>query len=215
MKRLSLLAVAGVAFSLVLFYFMAMLIRPSGNFKRDNGQDYVISFTRTKNLSRTEVRDRKAPEKPPEQQEKLPQPKSVPKSTEAPKPDVQFDTPKLALSLSELSSGPSTGISVAAGGGQAAAGNADSAPVPLVRIEPQYPRQAAMRGQEGWVQLKFNITHTGEVQGVQVVSSQPPRIFDRAASNAVLKWKYRPQLKDGKPTLRENVLVQLDFKLRD
>ncbi len=215
MKRGSLLVSAGIAFSLVLFYCMAMMIAPSGDLRRGDSQEFVISFTRSKDLSRAEVRDRKLPEKPAEPQEKLPQPKAIAKSTEAPKPDMQFETPKLSLALSDLSSGPSTGISVAANSGQGAPSNADSAPVPLVRIEPQYPRQAAMSGQEGWVQLSFNISQTGEVQGVKIVSSQPARVFDRAASNAVLKWKYRPQLRDGKPVVRENVLVQLDFKLRD
>jgi protein TonB len=85
--------------------------------------------------------------------------------------------------------------------------------MPLVRIEPQYPRKAAMRGTQGWVLLSFDITEKGTVENVNVVKSKPKRVFDRAAIKALVRWKYRPKVKDGKPVAQANNKIQLDFKL--
>jgi protein TonB len=83
---------------------------------------------------------------------------------------------------------------------------------PIVRIEPQYPRKAAMQGTEGFVVLAFEVTESGTVDNVEVVSAKPRRSFYMSAKRAVLKWKYKPQTEDGKP-VRVAQKVQLDFKL--
>lgn len=69
---------------------------------------------------------------------------------------------------------------------------------PLVRILPIYPEQARARGIEGYVTLRFTVTETGAVADPEVIASEPPGYFDRYAIRAVLKWKYQPQLADGK-----------------
>jgi periplasmic protein TonB len=213
MKSFIATALAGLVASIALFFFMALMIRPDGEFKRDRSDDQIVQFIRVRDDSRTEFRDRKPPEKPEEQQEKLPEPQMQVASNDAPdKPQLDFDTPKLNLALSDIGHGP--GMAVGTGGG-GAGGSGDSAPAPLVRIEPQYPRQAAMSGVEGWVRLRFDITPTGDVTNVEVVESEPRRVFDAAARAAVLRWKYRPQMVDGRPETLEGILVQLDFKLQD
>lgn len=202
----------GLAASIALFFFMALMIKPDGDFKRDRTNDDVIQFIRVRDDSRTELRDRKPPEKPEENQEKLPEPKmQVAQQDQAEKPSLDFDTPKLNLALSDIGTGPGVAVGTGGGGG----GSNDAAPAPLVRIEPQYPRQAAMGGVEGWVRVSFDITPTGDVTNAEVVESEPRRVFDAAAKAAVLRWKYRPQMVDGKPTTREGNIVQLDFKLTD
>jgi protein TonB len=221
MKRLSIAGLAGLVFSLVLFYLMAQMIKPSGDPRGDRRDDQVISFTRSKAQSVTERRDRTPPQKPSDIQEDLPQPK-MSSQPQQETPQMDFEPPQagLVLARSAVGHGPGGGIGVAVSqhgnvgmGGHA--GGGDAAPTPLVRIEPQYPRQAAMSGQEGWVQLRFDISAAGEVKNVEVIKSEPARIFDAAARSAVLKWKYRPQMQDGKPVERKQVMVQLDFKLRD
>lgn len=206
-------ALAGVFASIALFFFMALMIKPDGDFKRDRSDDDIVQFIRVRDDSQTEFRDRKPPEKPEEKQEQLPEPKmEIAQQDSADQPDVDFDTPKLDLALSDIGTGPGVGVGTGGGG---AGGNGDSAPAPLVRIEPQYPRQAAMGGVEGWVRLRFDITATGDVTNVEVVESEPRRIFDQAARAAVLRWKYRPQMVDGEPGTLEGNLVQLDFKLAE
>ena len=65
---------------------------------------------------------------------------------------------------------------------------------------PEYPLAAASNGIEGYVLLRFTVTETGAVADPEVLRSDPPNIFDRAAMRSVLRWKYQPQMSDGKPT---------------
>jgi len=70
---------------------------------------------------------------------------------------------------------------------------------PLVRIPPDYPERALMKCIEGYVMLRFTVTETGSVADPVIVSSEPPGMFDRSAIRSVLRWKFQPQLVDGKP----------------
>ncbi len=65
----------------------------------------------------------------------------------------------------------------------------------LVRIKtvaPRYPRRAQEREVTGWVDVYFTITETGETTDVAVQQSQPEKVFDRAAVEAVEKWAFEP-----------------------
>ncbi len=84
---------------------------------------------------------------------------------------------------------------------------------PIVRIQPNYPVDAARDGIEGWVQLQFTIDASGKVRDVEVVDAQPKRIFDREARRAMLRWKYKPTLVNGKPVEQSGMSVVLEFKL--
>ena len=89
----------------------------------------------------------------------------------------------------------------------------DTGPAPLVRIEPQYPRKAAMQGIEGWVILQFNITASGTVSNIKILGAKPLRIFNKSAIQALRKWKYQPKIENGKAVEQKGLKVQLDFKL--
>ena len=84
--------------------------------------------------------------------------------------------------------------------------------VPLVRIQPQYPREAAMNQIEGFVTVEFTITETGSVTSPRVIDSSPPRVFDRAAMRAILRWKFKPRIIDGVAVAR-TATQTLDFTL--
>lgn len=91
-------------------------------------------------------------------------------------------------------------------------GMSDRGALPLVRVEPQYPPQAARRRLEGWVQLRFTITTAGSVTDVSVVKSSNP-VFERAAVEAVRKWKYEPQMQSGTAVVTAGMDVVLRFKM--
>ena len=59
------------------------------------------------------------------------------------------------------------------GGPNLGAAVSDSDPVPVVRVNPQYPPRAAERGIEGWVELRFGISAAGGVQDAEVLRSHP------------------------------------------
>lgn len=85
---------------------------------------------------------------------------------------------------------------------------------PLVRIPPDYPDRALQKLIEGYVIVRFTVTETGSVVDPEVIQSHPPGFFDRSAIRALLRWKYQPQLVDGKP---ESVIsyTRINFALLD
>jgi protein TonB len=84
---------------------------------------------------------------------------------------------------------------------------------PIVRVEPKYPSIAARDGIEGWVKLSFSITPSGAVNNIQVLDAEPKRTFNQAARRALSKWKYKPNIQDGKAQAQDGMMVMLDFKL--
>jgi protein TonB len=81
--------------------------------------------------------------------------------------------------------------------------------IPLLRVEPVYPRRAARNGEEGWVKLEFTITERGSVIDPVVLDARPRRTFDRSAVNAIRQWRFQPRMVDGKPVaVRATQLIE-------
>ena len=85
--------------------------------------------------------------------------------------------------------------------------------VPLARISPVYPLRAERRRIEGWVRVGFTIDEDGGVIAPLVLEAEPQEIFDRAALNAISRWRYQPQLIDGRAVRRSGVEVIVRFQL--
>jgi protein TonB len=93
-----------------------------------------------------------------------------------------------------------------------AAGGADRDPVPLVRVDPEYPPRARQQGINGFVEVEFTITAVGTVADAVVLRSKPPYVFDRAALQAVRRWKYNAMIQDGKPVARPGQTFRFTFE---
>ena len=65
-------------------------------------------------------------------------------------------------------------------------------------VEPLYPREARMAAKEGWVELEFTVRADGKVADVRVTRSEPVELFDRAAAEALAKWRFEPVTRDGR-----------------
>ena len=52
----------------------------------------------------------------------------------------------------------------------------------------------------------------GSVRDPQVIDSKPPRVFDREAIRAILRWKFKPRVIDGTAVSRRAVQT-IDFNL--
>lgn len=83
---------------------------------------------------------------------------------------------------------------------------------PLVRQNPQYPVRALQRGEEGHVQVKFDVTAAGVVDNVTVVESSDA-LFEDAAVEAVAQWRYLPRIAAGKRVASEDVRTVIRFAL--
>ena len=118
---------------------------------------------------------------------------------------LNIDTPQINVAVSS-GSGPYIGTYTP--GDPAAEGDI----IPIVRIQPQYPREALLEGTEGWVRMEFTITEDGSVKDVSVIESQPRRLFDRNAVRAILRWKFKPRVIDGQAVARRAEQT-IEFKL--
>ena len=59
----------------------------------------------------------------------------------------------------------------------------------LVNSKVKYPKKALERNLEGYVTVENTVNNLGQVVNVRIVDSSNP-IFDSAARNAVILWKY-------------------------
>ena len=197
-------AAAGlIAFAVTsgLFYLMQALITKAGG-ELDESVGSIVEFVRLKKDTEAELKKRELPKKQKPEEPPPPPDLSLNRTNSL---DEGLQDMVLAVGLDlAIEGGPNLGAAVS-----------DSDPVPVVRVNPQYPPRAAERGTEGWVELSFSISTSGTVQDAEVTKSRPGKVFDRAALRAVRRWKYNPKIQDGKPIERHGVTVRLEFKLQD
>ncbi|NKB97920.1 MAG: TonB family protein [Pseudomonadales bacterium] len=127
------------------------------------------------------------------------------------------DMPKPQFESSDVSTGVDVGavdvnVDLNVGGGGF---SSDGEYLPIVKVAPVYPRRAQTRGIEGYVILEFVVTRTGAVINPVVIESKPPGIFDRAAMNAALKFKYKPKVVNGEAIDVAGVRNRITFELQD
>ena len=93
---------------------------------------------------------------------------------------------------------------------------ATQAPVPLPgqTPPPNYPRRALRRGIEGVVMVRVDVGPDGVPTSVGISSSSRSRDLDRAAIEAVERWRFRPAIAaDGRPTVG-TVVIPIEFDAR-
>ena len=66
-------------------------------------------------------------------------------------------------------------------------------------VPPEYPLEAARRGEQGSVTLRIYIAADGGVLHVDVAQSSGWPILDRAARDRIATWHFHPATRDGKP----------------
>lgn len=106
-----------------------------------------------------------------------------------PKQDIEIDADMDTVDISSGVVGAAVDISL--GGGFS-----DGDIIPLVAIQPDYPRRALERGIEGYVVVTFVITTQGTTRDITVVESTSS-IFERSAIRAAQRLKYKPRIIDG------------------
>ncbi|WP_430538018.1 energy transducer TonB [Agrilutibacter niabensis] len=63
---------------------------------------------------------------------------------------------------------------------------------PISMPAPKFPPEALRAGQSGSVLVEYTVGTDGTVTAARVVRSNPARVFDREAVNAVRRWRFQP-----------------------
>ena len=200
--RYPLSALAGTGVALFMLWMMQLLVNSPSQRLPTVESTRLIDFVRLKREEQVNLKER-LPTPPPQGSAPPPRPKLDLHT--APQPALpQLDmamTLDIPLSFGE---GPILGA--------VAATQLDSGFVPLSRQPPEYPYKAARRGLEGWVRVAFDVNASGNVENIEVVESDPPGVFDIAATRAVSRWRFKPRIIDGQAVSGKASQV-VEFKL--
>lgn len=199
--------ILGVLISLGLFFLMQSLIDSGEQNTNASSEGQIMEFIRIREDETLSIKDRRKPQKPKPPKEPPPPPKLIVEKQVKPTMNrIKIEIPNIDL--------PSI-----AGGGPFLgnwAGNplAEGDVLPIVRIDPQWPREALVEGIEGYVVVEVTIGADGSVKDVRVIQAEPKRMFDRNVIRAVLKWKFKPRIINGVPVERKAIQM-LEFTLDD
>jgi periplasmic protein TonB len=105
--------------------------------------------------------------------------------------------------------GPGSGGGV--GGGVYRAGGGVSAPSVLFKVDPEYSEEARKAKYSGTVLLSLIVDPQGRPLNIKVVRSLGLGL-DEKAMEAVLKWKFKPGMKDGR-AVAVQATIEVNFRL--
>lgn len=164
-------------------------------------------------IEKRKIADIRMPDREIETQYDTSKPDKPDEPEEAPDiPEPDFDAPDVSPDAVNIAQ-PSINTDIAVGFGNNF--TSDGEYLPIVRVNPRYPTNAATRGIEGWVIVEFTVTSNGSVKDPVIIENEPSSIFDREARRAVTKWKYKPRVIEGNPVEVPGVRTKLIFSLDD
>ncbi len=105
--------------------------------------------------------------------------------------------------------GPGSGGGI--GGGVFRAGGGVSAPQLIYRVEPEYTEEARKAKYQGTVLIYCVVDIHGAVRNIRVKRSLGLGL-DEKAVEAVLQWKFKPGMKDGRP-VPVSAQIEVTFRL--
>ena len=75
-----------------------------------------------------------------------------------------------------------------------------------------YPIRANRMNVTGWVDLEFTVTSTGSTADIEVLQSEPEKVFERSAVQAVKRWQFVPRQYRGQ-LIDQRAAARLVFEL--
>jgi len=192
--------IVGSMITLSLIFVMNLLIEYGEEVIQKERTKHQLDFVRVKRNETLNTEDF-TPEKPPKPPETPPEvPPQDMDSVDPNAPTINIPAPAVA-----------TDVEI---GGPGAMNIAEGDYLPIVRVAPVYPARALSRGIEGYVDMGFTVTTTGTVKDPVVLFSTSS-LFERAATQAVLKFKYKPRVVDGVPVEVPNVKTRITFQIEE
>lgn len=207
---------AAFAITLGLFTFMATLVSQKPALQRSELSGAMVDFVRVKRDEAAQQKERKLPKKPPPPKEPPKMPKTEVAQSEASNEQaIDIPAPKLAMQLGSGGTGPFLGSG--RGGGGQTQGVQSASPRPVSKFQPQIPRKARMRGVGATVVVSYTVNRQGSVEKVEIEQVKAPsalrRAYARATRKGVLRWKFKPAIKDGKPVayrMKEALVYEIE-----
>jgi protein TonB len=193
----------GLIVALVLFIAMSAMVEPPDGFDRPTTATTAIDFVQRRKDTDTEIRSRALPEPP--QIPQIPTPAATSVDTAAPVP-IMINMPPMTPDMSLASNNMMGDLLVGVGKG-------DTEVMPLVRQPAIYPQRAKARKIEGFVTARLSISADGSVTDVEVVSAEPPGIFEREAVRAMYRYRFDPKVVNGQ-AVEQTAMQTVEFKLR-
>lgn len=192
--------VVGIAITLSLLFIMHLLIEHAEDAISKERTRHQLDFVRVKRNETLNVDDY-TPEKPPPPPELPPEiPPQDMDSIDPNAPTINIAPPPV---VADINVGGPGGMNIAEGDY-----------LPIVRVAPVYPARALSRGIEGYVDMSFTVTTAGTVKDPIVLFSTSS-LFERAATRAVLKFKYKPRVVDGVPVDVAGVKTRISFQIEE
>lgn len=180
--------VASIVITIIIFLIIQSLISRSANLDQKEKNPNLVEFIRINQDDNLQERTRQIPEKPP-QPKRPPQPE-IELDDKTPPPVQQFDLDLPDFNLP-------TDFSGAFLGNINDMGRGTSQLIPLVKIAPRCPSEAAMGGINGSVVLELLVNESGRVDTIKIKQARPSRIFNKEALKAVRRWQFKPKSVDG------------------
>lgn len=81
-------------------------------------------------------------------------------------------------------------------------------------VPPDYPRTAAARGIEGWVDIEFTVAANGATVDIATADASHERLFRDEAVTAVQQWRFEPRIFMGR-AIDQRVYTRLRFVLSE
>ena len=111
--------------------------------------------------------------------------------------------------------GSGTGGASAGKGGKGGEFNlkqVDQPPVPIKKVDPEFPPAARRLGVSGSVMIKFLVKADGSVIKASILEANPEGLFDQSALDAIRKWLFTPGIYQGK-AVATWVILPVQFRL--
>ena len=214
-SEIAIAAGAAVCVNVLIFLFIPFLSEVS--LEKKAGQ-YIETFK----IQTTRIRQRARPmeEKPeppkPKKMPRVPPPKAIAtrslRKAPARPPQMKFEMPQFDAASGSMEFGTMAFTPPAPPQTEFDIGQVDKLPQVISRIRPVYPPAAKQKNIEGVVVVKFMVTMEGTVENISVLKAKPQGYFEKAATEAVKKWKFQPGTV-GKEPVNTWMTAMVKFRL--
>lgn len=207
-RRAVVSGLVGLTIAVLLFLIMHVLIARSQRARSYPDAYPIVDFVRLAPEAQPPPRDEREPPEEPPPPEVPPTPSLALQTANQP----QLSAPQIEMTAA-ITSGPlldMTPLAAPVSNKQTVLSGHEL--MPLVRVPPRYPGRAARLQIEGSVTIEFTITADGSVADPAIIESDPPRVFDKAALQAIVQWKFKPRVENGQ-AVESRASQRIEFAL--